>query len=219
MVFCFIAVLGWFVIFGQSYFFGVRYYLHMLPYFLLCMAFCLMVILRSRKILGVFLIIAIVVAGSCSYGLNYSTHDYDQGSVRSLEYRSAVRLHQNLVLRMEAYPSNLTVVAPLIFAQALGLEELGYASKKNNVAIYFWPSKDPRIKELKGSDVDNRDQLIWVEFEKKGGSSLIDPLFDKILNRIVYGRQEVRIFTGGIRVFYMMERARPLIEALERKNK
>ena len=187
---CFLATFCWFVIFGQSYFFGVRYYLQMLPFFIVCMAWVAMIFLKSRRRIALFTIVLIFLANACSYGMNFKERAYDQGSVRSLEYRSGVRFQQKLVAEVEQRFSGLTLVAPILTAQALGIRELGYVQKPMDVKIYFWPSKYGGIGELKESDILLRDRMVWIELVQKGKPSLIDPLFDRVLKEVSYGNQK-----------------------------
>jgi hypothetical protein len=218
VIVCFLASLGWFLIFGQSYFFGVRYYLHILPFFILCITFSTLILFKSRKVVSGLVMISIILANACSYGMNYKEHDYGQGSVRSLEYRSGVRFYLKLVDHIESRFSHATLVAPLLVAQALGVEKLGYAKKKMDVKIYFWPSKDSGIQELKEADELQRDRMIWIELDKKEGASLVDPVLDRVIDQVSYGTQEAKIFMGGTRIFFMLKMAQPFINAFERKE-
>ena len=213
---CFVAVAGWFVIFGQSYFFGVRYYVHMVPFFIFCIAFFTSVIFKSRRTVAFLALIAIVLAGTCSYGVNYTDRDYGQGSARSLEYRSAVHFYAQLVGRVEEQFPGRTVVAPLLVAQALGMEKLGYAATRNDVKIYFWPSKGLGIQELSEADEAQGDRMVWIALNNRKDFPLIDPWQDRVLDQVLYGTQRADIFTGGTRIFFMLKKARPLLEVFER---
>jgi hypothetical protein len=215
---CFLATFAWFIIFGQSYFFGVRYYLHMLPFFIFCCAWSMTVLFRSRQVVATLSIAIIFLLNVCSYGMNYNEHDYDQGSVRSLEYRSAVRFQMKVVKQVESQFSGFTLAAPIMMAQALGIEKLGYAQKKMDVKIYFWPSKYGGVGELKGSDDRFLDRIIWIEIARRGKPSLINPFLDRVLAQVSYGSQTAKIFIGGSWIFLILQKAQPHIDAFERRT-
>lgn len=217
--FCFLAVASWFVVFGQSYFFGVRYYVVMIPFFIACLSWAGIALLRNRFIVEFFIVILIMFSSLFSYGMNYPSKVYGQGAARSLEYRSEVRFFKKITRLIEQRFSDSVIGAPILIAHSLGIEELGYVRNNMNVKIYFWPAKYGGIQELSQDDIMIREQIIWVASADETGEMIVfDPVNDVILDRIVYGSRRAILFKGGYRIFYILKRAQPLIDAFESKQ-
>jgi len=207
---CFLATFGWFILFGQSLFIGVRYYLQILPFFICCIAWLMMFLFKSRRVVICLVVIFIFLANVFSYG----GPEFKQG----LAYRSRVRFQSKLVKEIEKNFSTFTIAAFLHTAQALGIRELGYAQKVMDVRIYFWPSKYGGIRELKKEDIFSSDRIVWVQVVRADKSSLMFPRFDRLLSQVSYGNHRARIFVGGMKIFLILKMSEPVIDEFEQRD-
>jgi len=208
----------WFSFFLNHFAVSPRYSLILLPFLIFCGVFAFLHFDKKSIVVPWIMIIVIVVAAFCSYGIFYGQIDgYNYVlQERSLEYRNDLKLSLQVAKELESNYDNLLIGAPFPVAQMLAFPELGYVQKKLNIMIYRMPCTYGNIKNFQGLKYLDLSRTIWVGVKSGLPASIpfpVDPQ-DIVIKEFVQGRENATIFQGGIAI----ERARLMLEYIvERK--
>lgn len=208
----------WFLLYMQFSVLIARYQLYLLPFFLFSLIFAMSYVLEE-KVLKKVILVFLLIFGLNAWGQLYRQKDSSMFShntyERSLEYRNDLKLNLKLVETLEQKYADYTVGAPLLVAQMLNFDEVGYVKKPFDVVVYGMPSTHEGIKEFKGLRHFDLAKTIWVGYHQKPMVADIPfPIGDGdiVTETVRYGKYETVLFKGG----FAIERSRLIYELYRR---
>lgn len=197
---------AWFLLYMNFSSLLYRYELLLIPFILFCVVYAASLLIRLPKFFNNGLIIILLVMFLGAYGLILKDNYYmPNGNIfeRSLEYRNDLKLQMRLARDIEENFSEFTIGAPVIIAQALDFDEVGYVSEPIDVMIYGVKSPHETIRDFPGLKQLDLKKIVWValnyEQQTKGMPYPIDPE-DYVFKTIEVGNKSASYFFGGIAI-------------------
>ena len=192
-----------------------RYQLLLMPFFIFCIIFLALLLIRNHRVVNMAIVMAIVLLLVNSYGLffNKNLENTLGGNTfeRSLEYRNDLLLHMKLAREIEENYSDMMISAPAIIAQTLNFKEVGYVHKPLDVMVYGIRSPHEGIKEFQGLDKIDIRKTIWVGLRVDMNKDFTGYPYgpkDLIVKKIEIGDKMATLFMGG----YSVEKLRRLFQ-------
>ncbi len=192
---------------------GNRYRLLLVPFFLFPLLYTTFIILQKFKWLNAFLISTIIFSFFCNYGFIFernvpnalTTHNIFE---RSLEYRNDLILYMKLAKQIETDYSDYTIGAPLLVAESLNFNEIGYVKRSLPVIVYGMKANHEGLKDFEGIDNLDLRKTIWVgTYNDRIINEIEFPIgpHDKIMNEITSADKKIYIFKGGFAIDKMLK--------------
>ena len=198
VIIMFVCAAAWFGLFINSFAVSPRYRLLAYPFVVFSAFFAFSMIIKKDLIRQGSLIAGICFACVSSYGLpQAAVHNKNHVILeRSLEYRNDLKVNMRAAKELEENFSSFTIAAPFIYAQFLGLPEMGYVSRKYDVMIYGMPCTYGDIRNFNGLSELNIFRTIWVGIDEGDMDYPVNP-GDKVVKKVIVGDREVFLFMGG----------------------